>query len=46
MKVKIEINGLVEDKEINNVRGIIDKLLVDKFESFKFNWELVKGLEK
>jgi hypothetical protein len=44
MKVKIEIVGQVEATE--DLRKETDKILDKYFKSFKFNWELLKGLEK
>jgi len=46
MNVKIEIKGIPKDKEIHKIRGIIDKLLEENFQSFKFNWEVNKELKE
>lgn len=46
MNVKIEINGLPKDNELPKIRIIIDKLLKDQFQSYKFSWEENKGLVK
>ena len=46
MNVKINIAGIPKNKEIQHIRGAIDKLLDEKFESFKFIWEVNKELDK
>lgn len=46
MKVKIEISGIPKTERIHEIRGAIDKLLEKEFDSYKFIWELNKGLEK
>lgn len=44
MKVKIEIVGQSED--VSKLRADVEKILEKHFKSFKFNWELIRGLEK
>jgi hypothetical protein len=44
MNVKIAIAGIPKDKEVHKIRTIIDNLLDEQFQSFKFNWEVNKEL--
>ena len=46
MKVKIEITGQIDFKDVDKLRQKVDMLLIEFFKSFKFNWELIRGLEK
>lgn len=45
MKLKIEINGLVDAKEVTKLRNDVEKILEKHFKSFTFKWELMRGLE-
>lgn len=42
MKIEIKIVGQVKPQDIKTVRGKVDKMLEEDFESFKFSWELSK----
>ena len=46
MKVKIEIVGQIKEDNLSQLRLDVDVLLKNFFKSFKFNWELIRGLEK
>jgi len=46
MKIEIKIVGQVEDKNVKEVRGAVDKILTELFASFKFSWEMVKGADE
>jgi len=41
--MKLAINGVPKKGEIKAIRGIIDKLLDDKFITWKMVWEDSKG---
>ena len=43
--VKISISGVIDPKDMKDIRGQIDKMLENHFLSFKFNWEINKGGE-
>lgn len=46
MKVVLEINGNIEEKDKANIEKDIGLLLQKFFKSYKFKWEENKGLEK
>jgi hypothetical protein len=47
MKITIDIVGQIDDeKKIPDIQKTIEKLLHDNFKSFRYNWELVRGLQK
>ena len=46
MKLSINITGQIKEEEMTKIRGAVDKLLQEHFKSFKFTWQLLRGLEK
>ena len=46
MNLKIELTGVIEDKQIEPIRKVMDQLLQQHFKSFTFNWQVKRGLNK
>jgi len=45
MKIRIEINGQIDEKQNEEIRKEQDKILKRYFQSYKFTWEMSKGLK-
>jgi hypothetical protein len=46
MKITINVVGQVEEKSVEKVRSEIDGILSKLFQSYKFNWEMIKGVDE
>ena len=45
MKVTIEIKGMINENNIDELHKDVQNVLKKYFKSFKFGWQILRGLE-